>query len=174
LGGLLARDRRVRGEMTVDVTTGIVIRCSTEEVAAYAANPDNAPKWYVNIKTVEWKTTPPTGVGSQIAFVAHFLGRRLAYTYEIVEFVPGKQLVMRTAEGPFLMETSYSWERTPDGHTKMTLRNRGIPSGFSAWVAPLMAWAMRRANRRDLARLKAVLENRSARHDLSRPTMPCT
>src|SRR5262249_21544561 len=97
-------------------------------------------------------------VGSRVAFVAHFLGRRLAYTYEIVELVPGSKLVMRTAEGPFPMETSYTWESQGDSKTRMTLRNRGEPKGFSKMVGPLMAASMRRANRKDLAPLKALLE----------------
>jgi hypothetical protein len=102
-------------------------------------------------------------VGSRLAFIAHFLGRRLAYTYELVELVPGERLVMRTAEGPFPMETTYTW--TPDGEnrTRMTLCNRGEPSGFGKLAAPVMAAAMRRANTKDLARLKAILEARSAR-----------
>jgi len=147
--------------MAVDVSTDIVIRRSRRDVAAYAANPDNAPSWYVNIEAVQWKTAPPAGVGSQVAFVAHFLGRRLAYTYEIVELVPGERLVMRTAEGPFPMETTYTWDATPDGHTRMVLRNRGNPAGFSTLIAPLMAFAMRRANKKDLARLKGLLEGPS-------------
>ena len=128
-------------------------------MATYAADPSNAPEWYVNIEAVEWKTSPPFGVGSRLAFVAHFLGRRLAYTYEIVEFVAGRLLVMRTAEGPFPMETTYTWEPAGQGRTRMTLRNRGEPSGFSKIVAPFMAAAMRRANQKDLARLKSVLEH---------------
>lgn len=93
-----------------------------------------------------------------MAFVAHFLGRRLAYTYEVVDLVPGEQLVMRTAQGPFPMETTYTWEPVDDARTRMTLRNRGEPSGFSKLTAPFMAMAMRRANRKDLAALKALLE----------------
>jgi uncharacterized protein YndB with AHSA1/START domain len=144
--------------MPVDVKSEIVIDRPRERVAAYAGDPSNAPEWYVNIKSVEWKTSPRVAVGSRVAFVAQFLGRRLAYTYELVEWVPGEKLVMRTAEGPFPMETTYTWESQGDGKTRMTLRNRGEPKGFSKIVGPLMAAAMRRANRKDLVRLKALLE----------------
>ena len=144
--------------MSVDVSTEAVIHRPSDEVAAYAGDPTNAPEWYVNIKSVEWKTPPPVRLGSKVAFVAHFLGRRIAYTYEIVEFVPSRRLVMRTAEGPFPMETTYTWETTPEGATRMTLRNRGVPSGFSKLATPFMAGAMRRANRNDLHRLKEILE----------------
>ena len=144
--------------MAVDVSNAIVIHRPVDEVAAYAGNPDNAPAWYVNIKSVEWQTPRPIQVGSRIAFVAQFLGRALAYTYEVVEFVPHVRLVMRTAEGPFPMETTYTWESTEDGGTRMTLRNRGIPAGFSTLFAPFMARAVRRANRKDLAALKELLE----------------
>jgi uncharacterized membrane protein len=148
--------------MTVEVQSAIVINRPVSEVARYAADPDNAPLWYVNIKSVEWVTPPPARVGSRIAFVAQFLGRRLAYTYELVEFIPGVRLVMRTSEGPFPMETTYAWESVANGATRMTLRNRGTPSGFSVWVAPLMAMAMRRANRKDLGLLKKRLEETDA------------
>ena len=97
-------------------------------------------------------------LGSRVAFVARFLGRRLAYTYEFVDVAPSERLVMRTAQGPFPMETTYTWASTPDGKTRMTLRNRGEPAGISKLVAPFMARAMRRANRKDLAKLRSVLE----------------
>jgi uncharacterized protein YndB with AHSA1/START domain len=144
--------------MPVDVLTETAIARPRAEVAAFAANPDNAPAWYVNIKSAEWKSDPPLRVGSRIAFVAEFLRKRLAYTYEITEYVPGERLVMRTAEGPFPMETTYTWEPAGQNGTRMTLRNRGTPQGFSRLVAPFMAAAMRKANQKDLARLKALLE----------------
>jgi len=148
--------------MTDDVLTETVIDRPRAEVAAYAADPSHAPDWYANIESVEWKTTPPVAVGSRMAFVARFLGRRLAYTYEVAQLVPGERLVMRTAEGPFPMETTYTWEPVGESRTRMTLRNRGEPSGFSKVSAPLMAAAMRRANRKDLAQLKALLERSQA------------
>ena len=144
--------------MAVDISTEIVIDRPVNEVAAYAADPDNAPHWYVNIKSVEWRTPRAIEVGARIAFIAHFLGRRMAYTYEIVEFVPGARLVMRTAEGPFPMETTYTWEAMGPNTTRMTLRNRGTPAGFSRSYASLVAKAMRKANQKDLASLKRHLE----------------
>ncbi|MEV4051933.1 SRPBCC family protein [Amycolatopsis sp. NPDC049688] len=144
--------------MAVDVQTEIVIDLPRDEVAAYAIDSSHAPEWYANIESVEWETPAPPGVGSRVAFVARFLGRRLAYTYEIVDLVPGERLVMRTAQGPFPMETTYTFASRGAAATHMTLRNRGEPKGFSAISAPLMAASMRRANRQDLAALKALLE----------------
>lgn len=146
--------------MAVDVHTEIAIHRPRAEVAAFAANPENATAWYENIESVEWRTDPPLDVGSQLAFVARFLGRRLEYVYEIRELVPGERLVMSTADGPFAMETTYTWTDTPGDSTRMTLRNRGEPTGFARVGAPMMARAMRRANRKDLQQLKRILEAR--------------
>ncbi|MGB2875319.1 MAG: SRPBCC family protein [Gaiellaceae bacterium] len=142
----------------VDVRTEIEIDRPRGDVAAFASNPGNATAWYEHIKSVRWSSAKPLEVGSRIVFVADFLGRRLDYIYEVTALVPGERFVMATAEGPFPMETTYTWEDTPDGGTKMLLRNRGRPSGFSRLTAPLLVGAMRRANRKDLRRLKALLE----------------
>jgi uncharacterized membrane protein len=149
--------------MAVDVTTQIEISRPRDEVAAYAADPDNATSWYQNIKAVEWKTPRAIAVGSRMRFTAAFMGRSLTYTYEVREHEPGVRFVMSTDEGPFPMETTYEWRETPGGGTLMSLRNRGEPSGFAKVGAALMARAMERANRKDLARLKAILE--AAGHD---------
>lgn len=147
--------------MKIDVTTDAVIDRSRSEVASYAADPTNAPTWYSNIDSISWKTQPPVRVGSLMTFVARFLGRRLEYTYEVVDFVPGERLVMRTAQGPFAMETTYTWADTGPDQTRMTIRNRGEPSGFASVAAPVMSAAMRRANLKDLANLKKIVEKRS-------------
>jgi uncharacterized protein YndB with AHSA1/START domain len=143
--------------MPVDVLVETLIEAPLETVAGFASDPGNAPPWYANIRTVRWVTEPPAVVGSRMDFVARFLGRELAYTYEVTELEPGRRMVMRTAQGPFPMETTYTWEATSAG-TRMTLRNQGEPSGFSRVAAPAMAAAVRRATTKDLARLKVLLE----------------
>ena len=144
--------------MAVDVVVEAVIDRPLPEVARYAGDPSNAPEWYANIESVEWQTRPPLAVGSRIDFVAKFLGRHLAYTYEVAELVPGQRLVMRTSQGPFPMETTYEWREVEQGRTAMRLRNRGEPSGFGRIAAPALAAAVRRSTTKDLARLKQLLE----------------
>jgi uncharacterized protein YndB with AHSA1/START domain len=151
--------------VAVDVECERTIPRPRSEVAAYAADPDNTTSWYSNIKAVEWETPRPLAVGSRLAFIATFLGRRLSYTYEIRELVPGERLVMSTAQGPFPMETTYTWQDAGDGATRMTLRNRGEPSGFQRIAAPVMARAMRRAMTKDLERLSSILERRAGVRD---------
>ncbi len=143
--------------MEVDVVSEVEIGRPRAEVAAYAVDPDNATIWYRNITGVEWKTPRPLRVGSRIAFEAKFLGRTIAYTYEVEELVPDELLEMATIEGPFDMATTYSWSDIGSGGTKMTLRNRGRPSGFAHIAAPMMTRAIRRANSKDLARLKEII-----------------
>jgi Polyketide cyclase / dehydrase and lipid transport len=144
--------------MSVDVVTEIDIQRARSEVAAFAADPANAPLWYENIKSADWEGPQGVAVGGRIRFTAHFLGRKLAYTYVIGEFVAGSRLVMATADGPFAMETTYEWSDAGDEATRMTLRNRGQPSGFARIAAGAMQRAIRRANEKDLQRLKALLE----------------
>jgi uncharacterized protein YndB with AHSA1/START domain len=143
----------------IDVITEIRIAAPLAKVFEYASNPDNAPLWYRNIKSVEWKTPKPLRIGTKVAFTAHFLGRQLSYVYEFIELIPATKLVMRTSEGPFPMETTYTWQSLDDRSTKMTLRNKGIPKGFSKLLAPFMKMMIRNANLKDLKKLKSLLEN---------------
>jgi uncharacterized protein YndB with AHSA1/START domain len=144
----------------VDVRTETVIDRPRQDVAAFTSDPSTATEWYRSIRSVEWETSPPVAVGSRMRFRAKFLGRDLVYTYEIRELVPGEKLVMGTADGPFSMETTYTFEDAPGGGTRVGLRNRGEPTGFARVLSSVMSKAMRRENTEDLARLKELLETR--------------
>jgi uncharacterized membrane protein len=163
-GPTLGRARRHAGrdliDVLVDVRTETVIDRPRHEVAAFTSDPTNATEWYRNIRSVEWETSPPLAVGTRMRFRARFLGRDLVYTYDVRELVQGEKLVMGTADGPFSMETTYTFEDAPGGGTRVGLRNRGEPSGFAKALTPVMAKAMRRENTKDLERLKELLEGR--------------
>ena len=144
----------------VDVVTSIDIAAPIGKVTSYAMDQDNAPEWYLNIKSVEWQTPKPMTLGSKFAFVAHFLGRELNYVYEVVK-LSSSEMVMRTADGPFPMETTYLFEKINDKITRMTLRNRGTPSGFSRLFSPFMSAMMRKANNKDLRSVKKIIEKKN-------------
>src|SRR3954452_24708045 len=131
--------------MPLDVTTTIDINRPYADVAAYVLEPENAPEWYVNIRSVRWRTTPPLDVGSEFDFVAQFLGRQLTYTYRVTELVPHRSMTMSTAQGPFPMSTTYTWEELSPTSTRMSLRNSGSPAGFAKVMALVMPMAVRRA-----------------------------
>jgi len=142
----------------IDVSTEIDINCSRDKVAGYSANPDNAPKWYVNIQAAKWKTPRPLKVGSQIVFKARFLGKALVYIYEISEYAAEQKMVMKTIMGPFPMETIYTWKTIEGNGTRMSLQNKGNPTGLNKLLTPLFSFAIKKANNKDLQRLKQIIE----------------
>jgi len=145
----------------VNVKTEIEISVPLKIVFEYAINPDNAAEWYDNITSAEWITSKPVSIGSQIMFKANFLGRELAYTYEVVELIVNKKLAMKTSEGPFPMETTYEFKSLNENLTYMSLTNKGVPSGFSKIFKPFMTFVMKKANNKDLKKLKQLMENKS-------------
>jgi mRNA-degrading endonuclease HigB of HigAB toxin-antitoxin module len=143
----------------VDVISQIIIKKPLEVVAKYASNPDNAPMWYTNIKSAEWQTPKPLKKGTKVAFTACFLSTSLKYIYEFTDIQPNQKLIMRTAQGPFPMETIYGWKEIDPNTTLMSIQNIGEPKGFSKLFAPFMAFMVRRAINKDLKNIKRIVEN---------------
>jgi uncharacterized membrane protein len=142
----------------VNVSTEIIIHLPKEKVAEFASDPENAPKWLVNIESVEWLTEKPLKTGSQLIFRAKFMGRHLQYIYEVIEIIHGQKLVMQTINTAYVIETTYGWQAVDENTTCMTLCNRGIPPGLSKILTPIVAIAIKQASRKDLKRLKFLLE----------------
>ncbi len=144
--------------MSVDVLTETMIAVPVAQAWSFAVDPTTAPQWYANIDRVELLADEPLGLGSRMRFHARFLGRALAYTYEVVEYEALQVFTMTTQQGPFPMTTTYRFTAPDTSSTVMRLRNHGTPTGFGALAAPAVAAAMRRANRADLARIRRILE----------------
>jgi uncharacterized membrane protein len=150
--------RAPRDPPTVDVVSAIEIRRPRDEVAAFVCDQDNAPAWNDSVESVEWETAGALGEGSRFTHVSEVLGRRVDYRYDVLELVPGERLVVSTEDGPFPLRTTYAWADGPGGTTTMTLHSYGHPDSFGRLSVPVIAKALRRANHKNLLRLKRLLE----------------
>jgi uncharacterized membrane protein len=144
----------------VDVVSEIEIQRPRDEIAAFVLDQDNAPAWIESVESVKWDAWRPLAERSRFTHVSGLLGGRLAYAYEVLELVPGERLVVSTEDGPFAMRTTYTWADAPGGATTMTLHSYGQPESSHRLSVPVIAKALRRANQKDLKRLKDVLERR--------------
>jgi len=52
--------------VTTDCSAVILTVMAFDVGDQFVANPDNATRWYVNIKSISWQTPPPAVVGSRI------------------------------------------------------------------------------------------------------------
>jgi hypothetical protein len=141
------------------VVAEVVVDRPRPEVAAFAMDPANDRDWIGALTDVNVLTGTPIGAGTRVERVAQFLGRRIEYVNEIVEFEPPERLAMRSVKAPFPMDVTYEFEEA-DGATRVRIRAAGEASGFYRLAGPLLDRAVRRGIEGDLARLRACLERR--------------
>ena len=145
--------------MSIDITAEVAIRRPVAEVAAYMIDPGNDPSWIGGVREVRMETAPPLQVGSRVARVASFLGRRVEYVNEVTEFDAERVLDMRSVKAPFPMRVTYSFESAAGGaETIVRNRVRGAPGGFFALFGPLLAPLVKRSVQKDLERLRDLLQ----------------
>jgi hypothetical protein len=125
----------------------------------YLADPVNDVTWTSGLLEARPLTEGPYAPGFRVERVSQFLGRRLTYTIEVKDVVPGERVEMETTAGPFPIRVTYALEPV-EGGTRFSIRNRGEPSGFFALTGPLLAAAVRRQVQLDVETLRDVLESR--------------
>ena len=146
--------------MGINVKAEVVINRSREDVTRFAMNPDNDPVWISGIREVKMLTEPPLAQGTKVERVATFMGKRIEYVLEVVEYDPKALLAMRSVKGPFPMNVSYEFEEVAGG-TLARIRIQGEASGFYKLAAPVMSRAVKRNITNDLKALKELLESRA-------------
>jgi hypothetical protein len=141
----------------VQVSVETVIARPRADVAAYAMDPANDRSWIGALTGVTVLSPGPMGVGTRVERVAQFLGRRMEYVNEVVEYEPPALLAMRSVKAPFPMTVRYEFEDAGAG-TRVRIRTEGDASGFYRLAGPLLSAAVRRSIASDLGRLKTRLE----------------
>jgi carbon monoxide dehydrogenase subunit G len=143
----------------MDVQVEETIARPREDVARFAMAPENETRWIGGIKESRMLTEPPLAVGSEVARVASFLGRRIDYALRVIEHEPGRIIVMDSVRGPFPMRVTYAFADDSAGGTRVRNRVEGEATGFYGLAAPLMSAAVRRSLRGDLRTLKRIMES---------------
>jgi uncharacterized membrane protein len=141
----------------VNVKAETVVARPREEVAAYATDWRNDPEWIGGISEAQQVSGGEFGVGSQVARVASFLGKRIEYVNEVTELEPGRRLAMRSVKGPFPMTVVYEFEDA-EGGTLVRVRVGGDASGFYRAAGAVMSRQVKRSITGDVERLKRILE----------------
>ena len=144
--------------MPIDVRVETLIHRSRDEVTSYAMNPDNDAEGISGIVAAKMLTEPPMGTGTQVSRVAKFLGKRIEYVLEVVEYDPGSLMQMKSIKGPFPMEVSYQFQETGDG-TLARIHVKGEASGFFKIAGPIMARSVKKSVSNDLKALKQIMES---------------
>ena len=145
--------------MAVDVQAEVLIKRPRNDVASYAMDPNNDPVWISGIVEARALTKPPLSRGTRVERVAKFLGKRIEYVLEVVEYDPESLLVMKSIKGPFPMDVSYRFEEAADG-TLARIQVQGEASGFYKIAGPVMSRAVKRSITNDLKSLKKLLESK--------------
>ena len=121
--------------MNTDVTAEIEIGLPRVEVAIYATDASNDPLWIGGVVESGVLSDGPVRQGTCVARVAKFLGKRIEYINEVIEYDPGVRLVMKSVSGPFPMTVSYEFKEA-EGGTLTQIHVRGDAEGFFKLAAP--------------------------------------
>jgi hypothetical protein len=74
-------------------------RSSAAETFGYLATFSNAAGWDPGVLTGEQLDPGPVRAGSRFRLVVPFLGVRMSLTYEVIGFVPGREVLLAAASG---------------------------------------------------------------------------
>ncbi len=142
----------------------VVIARPVMEVFDFLMLAENLPRWDSSMLECVQVGSGPVTVGTRYRGASKILGRRIEWTTEVTEFVPGVRAVSRSVEGPLTFTLSYELSPAPAG---TTLRYRpaadsGLEGAFGRAMEPIVPRAQTKVVRANLDTLAGLLEQRAA------------
>ncbi len=141
----------------IRIEKSILINRTQQEVFDFASDPANELKWRDDLKSSEWTSEGPPGVGSTIRQVGRFLGREREGTGEVTLWDPPHQIGVKSTSGPIPFETANKLESTENG-TLLTVNGQARPGGLFKLVRPLIVRQLEKQLDAQLEALKRLLE----------------
>ena len=142
----------------------VVIARPAEEVFDFLALAEYLPRWDSSVLECVQVGSGPVTVGTRYRGASRIVGRRIEWTTEVTEFVPGVRMTSRSVEGPLTFTVSYEVSSCPAG---TTLRYRlaaesGLGGAFGRALEPIVQRAQTKVVRANLDTLVRLLEQRAA------------
>ena len=125
---------------------------------------ENLPRWDSSMLECAQVGDGAVTVGTRYRGASKILGRRIEWTTEVVEFVPGVRAASQSVEGPLTFRVSYELSAAPAG---TTLRYRlaaesGLGGAFGRAMEPIVQRAQAKVVRTNLGTLASLLKQRAA------------
>ena len=146
------------------ITTRVTVEIArpAAEVFAFVTTPANFPRWAGAVVTASRQTSPgPVGLGTTFTQQNRILGRRFTTEMRVVTYEPVRRFEYEATAGPIRFAGHYTFAPVAGG-TRFTSVDESTPPGGLRFLQPLLQPLAQRQIRRNLARLKAVLEASAA------------
>lgn len=142
----------------------VVVARSVDEVFDFLMIATNLPRWDSSMLECVQVGGGAVTAGTRYRGASKILGRRIEWTTEVVEFVPGVRAASQSVEGPLTFTVSYEVSASPAG---TTVRYRlaaesGLGGAFGRAMEPIVQRAQTKVVRANLDTLASLLEQRAA------------
>jgi len=141
----------VRAAVTIEIER------SPADVFAYLADVSHLTEWQSGVHSAAIEGDGVAREGARMRESRTLLGKELTTTLEIVEFDPPRLFTLKALDGPAQLTVRHELERTGDD-TELTVVVEGEAKHVPGFAAGLMMRGAERQFRKDVERLKRVLE----------------
>jgi hypothetical protein len=142
----------------VRASTSVEIERPAGAVFDFVAEFENNPCWQRGMRACRWTSDPPRGEGSTYEQEARFLGKDVRNSFRITAFEPGRRVSFESTGGTFPIAVTRTVEPLGPDRSRFTEDVQGDARGFYRVAEPVLQLLVRASIKRDLPRLKALLE----------------
>jgi uncharacterized membrane protein len=142
----------------------VTIDAPLQVVFDYLVDGQNLPAWDASITECVRIGPGPIEVGTRYRGASKIMGRRIEWTTEVIDLVPGVRAASRSVEGSLRFTIRYEFAETPEGTSVRYLltADSGLGGAFGRVMEPLVEKAQTKVVRANLATVARHLELRKA------------
>jgi uncharacterized membrane protein len=142
------------------IDQSVIIARPAAEVLDFLVRAENLPRWDSSVVECVQLDAAPVTVGTRYRGASKILGRRVEWTVELTDFVPGRKSESTSVDGQSAFTVSYDLSAVSDG-TRLRYRlaaDSGFGGAFGRAMEPLIEKAQTNVVKANLATLVRLLD----------------